>query len=56
MLKSIREFFTENVWLKIGSLLLALILWFYVVNELNKGSEEERQFLKRILPMSAEKQ
>ncbi|MCX5677612.1 MAG: YbbR-like domain-containing protein [Candidatus Omnitrophica bacterium] len=50
MLKSIREFFTKNVWLKIGSLLLALVLWFYVVNELHKGSEEDRQFLNKILP------
>lgn len=50
MLKFIRSFFTENVWLKMGSLLLALILWFYVVNELHKGSEEDRQFLNRILP------
>lgn len=50
MLKSIRKFFTKNVWLKIGALLLALALWFYVVNELNKGSEEDRQFLNKILP------
>lgn len=50
MLKSIRKFLTKNVWLKIGALLLALALWFYVVNELNKGSEEDRQFLNKILP------
>ncbi len=45
-----RKFFTKNVWLKIGALLLALALWFYIVNELNKGSEEDRQFLNRLLP------
>ena len=50
MLKFIRKFFTENIWLKTGSLILALALWFYVVNELNKGSEDDRQFLNKILP------
>jgi len=50
MLRLIKEFFTKNVWLKMGALLLALALWFYVVNELNKGSEEDRQFLNKILP------
>jgi len=50
MLKSIRDFFTRNIWLKTSALLLALALWFYIVNELNKGSEEDRQFLNRILP------
>ena len=50
MSRAIRKFFTKNVWLKISALLLALALWFYVVNELNKGSEEDRQFLNKILP------
>ena len=50
MLQSIKNFFTQNIWLKIGSLLLALVLWFYIVNELNKGSEEDRQFLNKVLP------
>lgn len=50
MLQFVRKFFTENVWLKIGSLLLALILWFYIVNELNKGSEYDRQFLNKMMP------
>ena len=44
------KLFTKNVWLKIGALLLALALWFYIVNELNKGSDEDRQFLNRVLP------
>lgn len=50
MLRTIRSFFTKNVWLKVGTLLLALAIWFYVVNELNKGSEEDRLFLNKILP------
>ena len=50
MLESIRDFFTKNMWLKMSALLLALTLWFYVVNELNKGSEEDKQFLNKILP------
>jgi len=36
--------------MKIISLILALALWFYIVNELKKGSDEERQFLKKVLP------
>ena len=32
------------------ALVLALALWFYVVNELKKGSEEERLFLSRMMP------
>jgi len=50
MLKLIRDFFTTNIWLKMSALLLALTLWFYVVNELNKGSEADKQFLNKILP------
>ena len=50
MLQFIKKFFTENIWLKIGSLLLALVFWFYIVDELNKGSEEDRQFLNKVLP------
>lgn len=50
MFRAIRKFLTENIWLKMGSLLLALGLWFYVVNELNKGSDEDKQFLNKILP------
>jgi YbbR domain-containing protein len=46
----IRKFFTKHIGLKIAALILALALWFYIVNELNKGTEEERQFLNRILP------
>ncbi len=50
MLNFIRKFFIENVGLKIISLVLAFMLWFYVVSELKKGSEEENQFLNRVFP------
>lgn len=46
----IRKVFTKHIGLKITALVLALALWFYIVNELNKGNEEERQFLSRMLP------
>ena len=35
--------------LKMLSLILALLIWFYIVNELNKGSNEEIQALRKIL-------
>ena len=50
MLKFIRDLFTKNIGLKFMALMLALALWFYIVNELKKGGEEERQLLTRILP------
>ncbi len=46
----IKNLLTRNIALKIVSLVLALALWFYIVNELNKGSEEERMLLRRVLP------
>lgn len=50
MLRFLDKFFTKNMGLKLTALILTLVLWFYVVGELNKGGEEERQFLKKILP------
>ena len=50
MLNFIRDFFTKNIRLKITALILALALWFYIVNELNRGNYEERQFLNRMFP------
>lgn len=32
------------------ALFITLGLWFYIVDELHKGSEEEQQFLNRLLP------
>jgi len=43
----------ENPGLKITALILTLALWFYVVGELNKGSEEERLFLNSVLPQKS---
>ena len=50
MLNSLKDLFTKNVGLKILALVLALAFWFYIVSELNKGTDEERQLLRRILP------
>lgn len=50
MLKPLKGLFTENIALKTVALVLALIMWFYIINELNRGTEEERQFLRNILP------
>lgn len=50
MFDFIRKLFTKNIGLKFTALILALALWFYIVNELKKGTEEERQFLNRVLP------
>lgn len=50
MLQFLRGFFAENIRLKLVALILALTLWFYIVDELNKGTEEEKQLLKTILP------
>ncbi len=49
MLRTIKKFFTENLALKVTSLILALALWFYIVDSLNKGSEEEKKILNKVL-------
>ena len=50
MLDFLRNLFTRNIGLKALGLFLALALWFYIVNELKKGSEEERRFLQSVMP------
>jgi len=50
MFDFLRGLFTRNIGLKALALFLALALWFYIVNELKKGSEEERQFLQSVMP------
>ena len=50
MLEYLKNFFTKHLALKILSLILALLVWFYIVNELNKGSIEELQILHKVLP------
>ncbi len=42
--------FSENFFLKVVSLVLAVGLWFYIVSELNKGTEEERLVIQQLLP------
>lgn len=53
MLEFFKRFFTKHLALKILSLILALLVWFYIVNELNKGSVEELQMLRKMLPSGA---
>jgi YbbR domain-containing protein len=50
MLQSIKGLFTKHLFLKFLSLMLALLVWFYIVNELNKGSNEEMALLKKMRP------
>ena len=50
MINFTKKFFSKNLGLKITALILALTVWFFIVGELNKGTEEERQLLKKILP------
>lgn len=50
MITFVRNLFTKNIALKLLSLGLALVLWFYIVKELNRGSEEDRRFLTSLLP------
>ncbi len=50
MLQSIKDVFTKHLFLKFLSLILALLAWFYIVNELNKGSSEELEILRRMHP------
>ncbi len=44
----------KNFWLKVSALLLAVIAWFYVVGELNKGTLEETALFGRIMPYKIE--
>ncbi len=50
MLQPIRGLFTKHLLLKVLSLILALLVWFYIVNELNKGPNTEMELLKKIRP------
>lgn len=48
MLRSVKDLFTKHLLLKFLSLILALLVWFYIVNELNKGSDEELELLRKM--------
>lgn len=50
MLRLMKDLFTKHLLLKLLSLMLALLAWFYIVNELNKGSNEELEFLRKMRP------
>lgn len=50
MLRSMKDLFTKHLLLKFLSLMLALLAWFYIVNELNKGSNEELELLRKMRP------
>lgn len=52
MFEYVIKFFSKNLGLKLLALTIALMLWFYTVNELHRGSDEEQQFLNRILPQA----
>ncbi|MEI8176626.1 MAG: YbbR-like domain-containing protein [Candidatus Omnitrophota bacterium] len=49
-----KKLIVENFWIKVFSLLLAMIMWLYVVGELNKGTPEEKAIFGRILPYKLE--
>ena len=40
----------KNLWLKVAALFLAIIVWVYVVGELNKGTPNQRALFERMLP------
>ena len=48
MLRSVKGLFTKHLFLKLLSFVLALLAWFYIVNELNKGSNEELELLRKM--------
>ncbi|MDP2928513.1 MAG: YbbR-like domain-containing protein [Candidatus Omnitrophota bacterium] len=50
MRQFVRDFFTKHLVLKVLSLILSLLIWFYIVSELNKGSNEESQILRKMRP------
>lgn len=53
MLEYLKGFFTKHIALKILSLILALLVWFYIVSELDKGSDDELKMLRKLLPSEA---
>lgn len=50
MFRNVWKIIANNAGLKVTAMVLALMLWFYVVDELKRGSEEDRQFLNKVLP------
>jgi len=46
----IKQLVMKNIWFKVLAFFLAVISWFYVVGELNKGSMSDKSIFDRILP------
>ncbi|MFA6142702.1 MAG: hypothetical protein WC738_05370 [Candidatus Omnitrophota bacterium] len=58
MMNLFRKIFLKNMGLKFTAFILTLALWFYIVSELHKGSEEDQRLLNNVFPrenMSAKK-
>ncbi|NQU74245.1 MAG: YbbR-like domain-containing protein [Candidatus Omnitrophica bacterium] len=49
-----KKIIIKNLWLKVLALFLAVIVWLYVVGELNKGTPNQRALFERILPYRIE--
>lgn len=45
-----KQLIVKNFWLKLLALFLAVVVWLYVVGELNKGTSEQKALLESILP------
>lgn len=45
-----REIRIKNFWLKLLALVLAVIVWFYIVDELKKSAQKQTEVYKKILP------
>ncbi|MBI4335427.1 MAG: YbbR-like domain-containing protein [Candidatus Omnitrophica bacterium] len=46
----IKQLILKNFWLKVTAFFLAVVIWLYVVGELNKGTPEEKALFERVLP------
>jgi len=49
-----KKIIIKNLWLKVLALFLAVVVWLYVVGELNKGPPNQRALFERILPYRIE--
>ncbi|MFH1995876.1 MAG: YbbR-like domain-containing protein [Candidatus Omnitrophota bacterium] len=50
MLRLAKKYISENLILKILSLVIAVGVWIYVIGELGKGALEQQRFLEKIFP------
>ncbi|MFC1576717.1 CdaR family protein [Candidatus Omnitrophota bacterium] len=49
-MNQLKKFVSENLLLKILSLVIAVAAWIYIVGELGKGALEQQKFLEKIFP------